>query len=214
MDVMVAGAAYLRFPELLETVEDQTQPELELAAPIVLAVGRFDVLFHVLHEVGILVERELLPELRAGVRKRSDPGRITRLPHRESDDVAVERVIGVVGHLGREASLPESSEQRLHIAESRWTDPGRRHHEVASPGMAQEDLMCRDGAPAEGRLPVAVLGGTLDLADDKIQDAIEDVVLVGQVVVKRHRLDAKPLRELAHRERLDPARIGDLQGGA
>ena len=53
----------------------------------------------------------------------------------------------------------------------------------------------------------------VDLAEDEIHDAVQDPLLVGEVVVERHRLDAERLTELAHAERLEPALIGELQGG-
>ena len=39
-------------------------------------------------------------------------------------------------------------------------------------------------------------------------------LLVGDVVVERHRLDPERLAELAHAERLEPARVGEGDGGA
>ena len=51
----------------------------------------------------------------------------------------------------------------------------------------------------------------LDLAEDEVDDAVDEVVLVGEVVVEGHRLDAELLAELAHAERLEPALIGELR---
>jgi hypothetical protein len=42
---------------------------------------------------------------------------------------------------------------------------------------------------AHGLLPAGLAGGQLDLAEDEVDDAVEDVVLVGHVVVQRHGLD-------------------------
>ena len=57
------------------------------------------------------------------------------------------------------------------------------------------------------------VGGQVDLAEDQVDHAVEDVVLVGDVVVERHRLDAELLREPAHRERADALRVGQRDGG-
>ena len=57
-------------------------------------------------------------------------------------------------------------------------------------------------------------GGRLDLAEDDVDHPVEEVVLVGDVVVERHRLDAELLGELAHRELLRPALVGQRDRGA
>jgi hypothetical protein len=61
--------------------------------------------------------------------------------------------------------------------------------------------------------PVAAGWRCTDLAEDKIDHAIEQVVLVGDVVVERHRFDAELLAELAHAERLDAGTVGQIDGG-
>ena len=59
--------------------------------------------------------------------------------------------------------------------------------------------------------PVSGRRRRLGLGEDEVEDAVEDVVLVGDVVVQRHRLEAERLAELAHRQRLDPALVGELE---
>ena len=54
----------------------------------------------------------------------------------------------------------------------------------------------------------------LDLADDDVDHAVEELVLVGHVLVERHRHDAQFLSELAHVQRLDPGGVGERDGGA
>ena len=54
----------------------------------------------------------------------------------------------------------------------------------------------------------------VDLADDDVDHAVEQLVLVGHVLVERHRHDAQFLSELAHVQRLDPRRVGERHGGA
>jgi len=53
-----------------------------------------------------------------------------------------------------------------------------------------------------------------DVAQHQVGDAIEDVVLVGHVVVQRHRLDPDLPAEPAHGQRVDPALVGKHDGGA
>jgi hypothetical protein len=80
------------------------------------------------------------------------------------------------------------------------------------PRVAQERVVGRDRALANSRFPVCG-GGQVDLADDELDDAVHEVALVGHVVVQRHRFDAELTGELAHRERFDPALIGEADGG-
>ena len=53
----------------------------------------------------------------------------------------------------------------------------------------------------------------VDLADDDVDDAVEQVVLVADVAVEGHRLDAELLAELAHAQGLDPAPVGEVDRG-
>jgi hypothetical protein len=62
----------------------------------------------------------------------------------------------------------------------------------------------RHRAGTHGRDPVGSGGGRDELARDDIRDAVEDAVLVGDVVVERHRFDPQPLADSEHREGLDP----------
>ena len=80
--------------------------------------------------------------------------------------------------------------------------------------MLEEHLVRRDHAPAHGRLPVGVVGSEVDLGRNEVDDAVDDVVLRGDVVVERHRLDAELLRDLPHAHRLDPTLVGELHRGA
>ena len=47
-----------------------------------------------------------------------------------------------------------------------------------------------------------------------VDHAVEELVLVGDVVVERHRLDPERFAELAHAERRDPALVGERDGDA
>lgn len=62
-------------------------------------------------------------------------------------------------------------------------------------------------------LPVACVG-QLELARDEVDDAVQDLVLVRDVVVQRHRLDPELPGEPPHAEGLDPLCVGEGEGGA
>ena len=104
--------------EPLEPVEDQVEPELELGRAV--GARRGEVLLGVLDHVGVLLGRDLsqealgqVDELLLGLERHA------HLPEREARDVAVEGVIRVVGHVGREARFPKRSEDRLHPSHPR-----------------------------------------------------------------------------------------------
>jgi Domain of unknown function (DUF4386) len=77
--------------------------------------------------------------------------------------------------------------------------------------VPQEHLVGRDPPPAHGRLPVLTRSREGDLADGELDDAVQDRVLVGHVLVQRHRLDAELLAEPAHGQRFDAAGIGERE---
>ena len=60
--------------------------------------------------------------------------------------------------------------------------------------------------------PVAVDGGEADLVEDAVDDGVEDLALVRDVVVERHRLHAEVGGEGADRQRVDSALVGDGNG--
>ena len=80
--------------------------------------------------------------------------------------------------------------------------------------MADEDVVRRDRALPDRRLPVDAVGRELDLLHDEVDDAVADLVLAPHVVVERHRLDAQLLPELAHAQRLEAALVCEADGGA
>lgn len=79
--------------------------------------------------------------------------------------------------------------------------------------MRRESRVRRHRARPEGDLPVGSGDRQVDLGQHVVRDAIEDVVLAGHVVIQGHGLDAERLAELAHRERLDPALVGESDSG-
>ena len=68
------------------------------------------------------------------------------------------------------------------------------------------------GAP-HSCLPVLLIRRELDLVQHEVDDAVQDVVLVPDVVVQRHRFHPERLAEPAHGHRLDPARVREANGG-
>ena len=77
--------------------------------------------------------------------------------------------------------------------------------------MLPHDASRRQDPIASGGLPVgAATIGQVDLADDDIDHAIQQVVLVGDVVVERHRLDRQLLAEATHAQRVDPLSVCQL----
>ena len=61
--------------------------------------------------------------------------------------------------------------------------------------------------------PIGPAVRQVDLAEDEVDHPVHEIVLVGEVVVEGHRLDPELLAELAHRECLEPALVGALDGG-
>ena len=78
--------------------------------------------------------------------------------------------------------------------------------------MPPQDVPCRGGAEPDLRSPVAVDGGQVDLAEHDVDDRVEDLTLVRDVVVQRHRLHAEVLGERADGQGSDPVRVGDRNG--
>ena len=75
-----------------------------------------------------------------------------------------------------------------------------RLHEADRPAVTQQRVAKRDGPPAHRRPPVGRGRGQLHLGEDEVDDAVDDLVLVGEVVVEGHRFDAELLAQLAHAE--------------
>jgi hypothetical protein len=168
-----------------------------------------------LGEVGVLVSGEAgehdLRERRGLLRgvERQSP-----LLQREPVDVAVEGCVGVRGELEREAGLAEAAEDGVVVAQRRRAGGGPRLHQADRPAMSRQDGPDRDGPLAHGLLPTFRRGRQLDLAEDQVDHAVEQVLLVGDVVVQGHRLDPHRLGEPAHRERLDSVLVGERGRGA
>ena len=77
----------------------------------------------------------------------------------------------------------------------------------AAQGWASRTSWAEIAPLPHGRLPVRPGRRDVDVAQDQVDDAVEDVVLVRHVVVQRHRLDPELLAEPAHGQRADPALV-------
>jgi hypothetical protein len=66
--------------------------------------------------------------------------------------------------------------------------------------VTQERPACREHALAHRGLPVEVGERRVDLADHGVDHAVEHLVLVGHVLVERHRDDTELLCDLPHAE--------------
>src|SRR6476660_1919132 len=90
---------------------------------------------------------------------------------------------------------------------------GARLQEPDGPAVSSQDLACRGSPLVHLRPPVPAGHRELDLAEDDVDERGEDLVLVGDVVVDRHRLGAELLRQRADGERSQTAGVGDRERG-
>ena len=193
-------------PHAFEAVENQIEPERERA---LVAVAGLDVLTDVLGQVWILVDWKVLEKLRRHLRElflRLDREAL-RL-EREAQDVADQDVVAVIGQVLGEAGLAKGAQHELgssHAVGAFRPPPP----EARRPGVAQQNFVGRDRLLSHPGFPVGSVGRLIDLAHDRLDDAVEDLVLVGHMVVERHRLDAELLAELAHAEGLDAPVVGE-----
>src|SRR5262249_18983974 len=79
---------------------------------------------------------------------------------------------------------------------------------------AVEGVVHGDRARADVSVPLAASARRLGLGEHEVEDPVEQVVLVRDVVVERHRLETEELAELPHRHRLDAVLVRELERGA
>ena len=79
--------------------------------------------------------------------------------------------------------------------------------------MRSQRLSPRPGSSARAFLPRALGSGVEELRVDVVTDPLEQVFLIPNVVVERHRLDAELPTHPAHRDRVETLGIHDLEGG-
>ena len=66
--------------------------------------------------------------------------------------------------------------------------------------MAEERSAGREDPLPDRLLPVVPAGRRIDLPDDDVDHPVEHLLLVGHVLVQRHRHDTELLGEVAHAE--------------
>ena len=74
--------------------------------------------------------------------------------------------------------------------------------------MAEESSASRQDPLPDGRLPVGPGERRIDLPDDDVDHPVEQLVLVGHMLLQSHRDDSDLPGQVAHAERLDPAVVG------
>ena len=77
--------------------------------------------------------------------------------------------------------------------------------------MTPKRVVDRVRARPDRLLPVAVAVRQLPFGEHEVEHPVEQVLLVRDVAVERHRLEPELLAEPAHRQRLDAGRVGELE---
>ncbi len=139
-------------------------------------------------------------------------GRDADQPQRETHDVAVQRVIGQIGLLGREARAAQAAEHGVDVPQPRGADPRPRQQAWRRPWMTPEHVVRRRCRALDRRLPVRPGIRQVHLVDHAVDHEAEQLVLAGHVVVGGHRPGPQILGEAAHRERGDPVAVRQLDG--
>ena len=142
-----------------------------------------------LGEVGVLARRDAGACLAtSAVSSGVSIGRLALL-QREAVDVAVEEPRRVGGHRDREAAGPQAADDRVVVAQRRGPGEVRDSISPIAQGWRESDLA---GEIARRRMAPpqsARRAGSSISPNTKVDHAVQQVVLVGDVVVQRHRLD-------------------------
>jgi hypothetical protein len=125
----------------------------------------------------------------------------------EAVDIGIENREGVGGHLDRESRASKASQDSIVMLQGGGSGRGPRGHQGDRPRVAPERLAGGFSTVTHRRFPVCSDDRQCNLGEDNVDHAVEELVLVGDVVVQRHRLDADGLAELSHAERPDPALV-------
>jgi hypothetical protein len=135
------------------------------------------------------------------------------LHHHEAQDVATQRVERLRGVAGRQTAATQHPERRVHRPERRetveWLVALRQQLADARMQAEEPSPLARHRSRVVG--PVVGGSGELELVHHAFGDALEDVVLVLDVVVQRHRLDAELPADPAHRDGLETLFVHDAQ---
>ena len=148
-----------------------------------------------------------------GLHGRVDAGRVGEQLLGEPERPAAQRVHHVVGEVDGEPAGPEHLDHRVQVRQHDRRRHGAGFDQPRRPGVTQECATCgEDPLPQRGP-PVGAGDRRIDLADDDVDQPVQQLVLVRDVLVQRHRDDAEILAELAHADRVDPAGVGERHGG-
>ena len=126
----------------------------------------------------------------------------------EADDAAAEDVEGMVGERGGQAAGMEDAEDHVDVGDDRR--PLRPILQQARrPRVPAHHLARPKGLAAHRGSPVRLRIDDRDLAQDDIAQPVEQVVLVADVAVQRHGIDAERLAQAPHAQPLEAALVGE-----
>jgi hypothetical protein len=117
-----------------------------------------------------------------------------------------------MGELDREPAIVERPQDGLDVGQGRGAARAAFLEHTPSPRVAQHHPARRQRLLTKRRLPVLARVRSLDLADDHVDEPIQEIVLATDVSVQGHRVDPELLAELPHAQGLVAASIGEVHG--
>ena len=190
----------------LQPVQDLVEPDLEAG----FAGHPRPVLPDVLHQVrhlGLDGRDQLLHRITRALVARAVVDHLQRV----AEHVPVEQVVRVVRDVRAEAALAQVHEGLVDVPQPR--DAGQGSVQSAAPRVPQERVVQGDADRTECRAPVVDAGREVDLRPDEVGHAVQNVILIGYVIVERHGFDAEARAEGSHAQRFDAALVGEVDGG-
>ena len=167
-----------------------------------------------LGEVRVGAGRVLVEDLRPDLGELRLAGeRQGELLEHEAVELGVEERDRVAGGGEREAGGAQARDDGVVVGQRRRAGRAPRVHEADAPPVPQEDLAGGDRAPSKLLAPGPRGVGAVELPEDDVDHRVEESLLVRHVVVERHRLDAEPPGERAHREGGEALGVGERDGG-
>ncbi len=133
---------------------------------------------------------------------------------REPPDPSGESVQGVVSQIDRQAAGGKDADHRLHVGRQSGGHRRPRLDGSARPRVAQQCSSGREDPLSCCASPVGASDRGIDLADDEVHHPADEVVLVGHVLVERHRHHVERLRQAAHGEGVQARLAGECDRGA
>src|SRR3954453_23422942 len=197
-----------RAQALCEPVEQEVEAYLECLDLAVWSVGQ--VLVTMLCEVRVVVPWDRLHEVRHPLVVEWD-GRVGDLPEREPEDEAVEQVVDVIRRLGVEPGSAQRREKLVHVAQPGGSNVTPGQQQLRRPAVAAEGVVNGDRARADRLDLIDVRIRQLPFGQHQIEHSVQEVILVGDVAVERHRLEAELIPESPHRQGVDTRGVGELE---